>query len=162
MYNTTLIIRKIFFDVKILWHILKYFMQWPHVHKIQNGRIKLIIIHNYLPRIQRWFNYFLNNICSNIFQKTQGEEVTSSNNCFANKFILNLLLILLLLVQQNKIHNVLSTFLPILSIYFIIVPCFELLHVPVYRFHVKKIYFTQNSYNKNQVQITWSSHQGSR
>lgn len=137
-------------------------MQWPHVHKIQNGRIKLIIIHNYLPRIQRWFNYFLNNICSNIFQKTQGEEVTSSNNCFANKFILNLLLILLLLVQQNKIHNVLSTFLPILSIYFIIVPCFELLHVPVYRFHVKKIYFTQNSYNKNQVQITWSSHQGSR
>lgn len=139
MYNTTLIIRKIFFDVKIYWHILKYFMHWPHVHKIQNGRIKLIIIHNYLPRNQRWFNYFLNNICSNIFQKSQGEEVTSSNNCFANKFILNLQLILLLLVQQNNIHIVLSAFLPVLSKYFIIVPCFELLHV--YRFHLKKDIF---------------------
>lgn len=123
-------------------------MHWPHVHKIQNGRIKLIIIHNYLPRNQRWFNYFLNNICSNIFQKSQGEEVTSSNNCLANKFILNLQLILLLLVQQNNIQNVLSAFLPILSIYFIIVPCFEHLHV--YRFHLKKDIFHANHITKTK------------
>lgn len=68
---------------------------------------------------------------------------------FANKFILYLQLILLLLVQQNNIHNVLGAFLPILSIHFIIVPCFELLHV--YTFHAK---FIQQKPSSNHVEFT--------